>query len=762
MKIAIMTWFQFYNYGTALQVTAMHHTLKKLGHDPYIINYETLGKPILIDRRNHIQYLYKEIELRYKEFNKYNPSERENKFKDFYNKHIQFTERCYTKSDLEKLNLDFDAFLCGSDQIWAPSAFNPRYYLDFVMDSEKILSYAPSVGLNKIEDKYVEKRIAELTSRFKYISTREKTGSQMIGDLIHRQVDTVLDPTFLLDKEEWLSFSQIIGKSEKPYILVYMLGKNGANWSQIRGIAEDEKLELKIIPVFKKDLKRKGCLRESVGPEEFISLVNRASVVCTDSFHGLVFSIIFNKPFYVFERFSANDSVNQNSRIYNVLNLFGLENRLVNRNVIHDDNEIDYEKINRILSKEREHSINYLITSLYSIYKYALHEVNKKNVLNSSSLCCGCGVCKTVCPTGAIDIVKSEHGFYVSNINEGKCISCGKCICVCPFIENKYDKPLKKASLFSYKDNDANVLLTSSSGGLGYRLAHDGLLNGKTVIGAYFDIEAHKARHILLSPNQVNEVHKIQGSKYLQSDFSSCVDDILNVHGGLMIFGTPCQIAGIKNLIGERDDVLLVDLICHGVPSYNLYKKYLTFLSQEKKMNIDGKFNTIFRYKPMGWRDIYIYNDDMIKSFYLNQHKDLYFLSFEHGHCYSECCYECRWRDSSCADIRLGDYWHRKYNKDKTGVSMGVALTSKGEQYMLNIQKEEKGSIAREDINDYFACQQTINLRKPVFWEELQDELCSDRNLKEIVKDYVLPFEKKRKLIKYMVNIRRVIKRYVK
>ena len=106
-------------------------------------------------------------------------------------------------SDLEALNPEFDAFICGSDQIWAPSSYNPHYFLDYVREPEKMIAYAPSIGLPQISDENVSNRIKYFTSRFTHISTRERQGSEIIGKLLGRTVETVVDPTLLLSKEDF-------------------------------------------------------------------------------------------------------------------------------------------------------------------------------------------------------------------------------------------------------------------------------------------------------------------------------------------------------------------------------------------------------------------------------------------------------------------------------------------------------------------------------------------------------------------------------
>ena len=127
-----------------------------------------------------------------------------------------------------------------------------------------------------------------------HLSTREESGSKIIETLVNRKVETVLDPTLLLEMDDWKKISSDYADNMDSYLLVYMLGKDENQWKEITSIAASMRLKVKIIPVFFKDLKRDGCVTDPIGPEEFLSLVQNATYICTDSFHGLLFSIIFH------------------------------------------------------------------------------------------------------------------------------------------------------------------------------------------------------------------------------------------------------------------------------------------------------------------------------------------------------------------------------------------------------------------------------------------------------------------------------------
>lgn len=754
MKVGIMTWFQYHNYGTSLQVTGIYKILKKYGYEPAVINYRESGNPIFKHRTGILKESFDIIRgrLRDHSYHRYEEKEREDKFDEFLGENLKFTKPVQLMSELESLNDEFDAFICGSDQIWAPSVFNTHYYLDFVLEDNKKIAYAPSVGLPQIDDENVRQQIKKYASKFSSISTREEQGSHIISKIIGRDVETVIDPTLLLTNGEWDELASNNYENSAPYLLVYMLGKNERYWKIIEKLAKQLELEIKIIPVFFKDLDRSGCIKEPVGPADFLSLIKNADYVCTDSFHGVAFSINYGKKFSVFERFKKNDKLNQNSRIYNVLNMFQLTSRLVDNNLNNVNfNDINYSRVHKKLREERQRSIRYLLDSLKKT------EASKKecanNIFEKTRMCCGCGACKEICPVDAISIKLDEFGFYRAILDETKCISCGKCRKVCPYINANYERYISGAELYSYIDKDIKVLQKSSSGGLAFRIANNGMKKGYCIVGCEFDPSQHRAKHIVLTPDEMNKLVLFQGSKYTQSDFASITHELVVPERKMFIFGTPCQIAGMRNLLHNRANVVFVDLICHGVPSYNLYLKYLEYL-KECGLKPDAYLETQFRYKPKGWRERYIYNTDSQTEYCKSQDMDPYFLMFEHGFCYSKSCYECPWREKSCADIRLGDYWHEKYSDNITGVSMAVVFTEKGKIWIQELLSTE-ACVKQEPIRDYTECQQTKNSKIPAFWEDLQNDLVSEKSLGNIVNEYVVPFDKRRKITRALKKIRR-------
>jgi coenzyme F420-reducing hydrogenase beta subunit len=754
-KIAIMTWYHYHNFGTALQVVASAKAIKKLGYEVDIIQYVPHAKLVSIPKikgmRSYIKEkctnLYKRINGK-KEKNESQiiDEEKRNTFNNFLGKNITLTKKCNICSELFTLNNYYDAFICGSDQIWAPSIFNPKYFLDFADNPEKILAYAPSIGLNKIDDKYVRDRMKTMIERFEHLSIREEQGKDIIKEICEKNARVVLDPTLLLTAQEWNEIAVSIGE-KTPYILCYFLGSNKKNWSHVERLSEKTNLPLKILPVFSYDYKRGHETVGGVGPGEFLDLVANATFLCTDSFHGVLFSVKFKKPFYVYERFSNKDKNSQNSRVYNILKLLNLESRLITNKTTIDSYplECDYSKASDTLIKKIEESLEYLESALLKSVSV------EKNVTDFqiTNTCCGCGVCKLVCKNNAIEVKRDEiDGFIKAFIVHEKCIRCKSCKDVCSFggQENIEINP-QKHSLYMAKTMDKTVLKASSSGGLGHEIAVLFSEKEYDVVGCIYDNENREAVHKLVPSGKLEELKAFRGSKYIQSKTHEVFSEVLNESDKAIVFGTPCQIAGLDRVLKlnkKRDKHILVDLICHGVPTQHLWEKYLDGINKQYSCGLTP--NVLFRDKSKGWREIYMHVAGNEKEYSKWQKKDLFYSFFELMHCYMPACYECAYRTASSADIRLGDYWGPRYQKDIEGVSMVIAMTDVGENILSELKQKSKILLEKNDCQEYWTVQYPSNPIRPVFYENLIADLRTDGiSLNKIAKKYCKNFEKNAK-----------------
>lgn len=314
--------------------------------------------------------------------------------------------------------------------------------------------------------------------------------------------------------------------------------------------------------------------------------------------------------------------------------------------------------------------------------------------------CCGCGACASICPKYAISMVKDEFGHFYPEVSDNKCIDCGMCVKIC-----RFDKP----ECFSIKESYAAVnknkeqLGKSSSGGIFSAIASNAIKNDIYVCGANLSFKDSKAivKHILI--NSEKDISLLQGSKYVYSVASVVFEEILTLlkNGNKVLFsGTPCQVDAIKSFAGSRyqDNLYTIDIICHGVPSQQLFNDYLELESQKHRLRIT---NFMFRNKKYGWGldgNIFGRNSNgEVVSHHIEPDTSSYYHYFLAGDIYRESCYRCPYAQKQrTGDITIGDYWGvEKYDSnlmianggifsEKDGVSCVFVNTDKGKKMWKN------------------------------------------------------------------------------
>lgn len=370
MRIGLVTWYKFQNFGTVLQAYALQKTVQGLGYSCTIIpnhsEKQELKSKLTIDEfgyklRRKIKKLLKIYEYKYLAQYDDEYKLRGQLFEDFIESYLH-EGPLLSLHDYEQY---YNAFICGSDQIWSPAIFDPFYFFDFVKNKKKTIAYAPSIGRNNI---YSHQKVdyARLIGEINYLSVREKRGAEIIKALSGRDAKIVLDPTLLLDESQWNSLIECNDEKE-PYVLCYFLGEISTFYKYIKKVRE--KLNCKIIIVANKisDWQYKRECITVVSPQRFLSLIYHASLVLTDSFHGIAFSINFHKQFLSFLRFKEKNEKSQNSRVFNILDMFNLRSRLIQNStelISQLNTNINFAEVNEILEEKRSESLDFLINSI--------------------------------------------------------------------------------------------------------------------------------------------------------------------------------------------------------------------------------------------------------------------------------------------------------------------------------------------------------------------------------------------------------------
>ena len=648
MKIGIVTIVDNYNFGNRLQNFAVYRFFEK----EYGIKAVTLAAHnngrwdnggFLADLKDkavlELSHLPGFIEKRF--------PPRVNRWVNFVN----WSRRIPTKHYYNSLELpreageEYDVLFAGSDQIWNYS-FSAERLNDFFLrfaEPEKSASLSASFGVEEIPDEW-KQRYQEGLSGLKHISVREDAGARIVKELTGRDVPVLVDPVMMLDREEWLSTArQPRVDCSVPYVLKYYLGDEDEKiidrWAEQNGY--------RVYELMKKD----DPALYSAGPGEFLELIDKAALICSDSFHCIAFSILMKRPFIVYARKGRHDDMS--SRMVTLLNKFGFQNRWDTLLREEDYLKCDFGELDGRLEAERQKFRTYIAAVLNG-------EDSSKPQLADKNTCTGCTACASTCPVRAITMKPDENGFYFPTTDSTTCIHCGACERICPVL-NPIPKSKTAPRAYAACSLDEPLRMQSSSGGIFSEIAKTVFARGGVVYGAAYD-ESFRVYHRMAE--SLAELKALRGAKYAESRLGDTFSEIQSrLDGGqtVLFSGTPCQVGGLKAFLKkDYENLLCLDFVCHGVPSPMVWESYVEY---RVKADNGGKrpVEVNLRDKSSGWSryrysNTFLYADG-------TEHRELstqsdYMKLFTGDHVSRASCESCRFKGyHRPSDITLGDFW---------------------------------------------------------------------------------------------------------
>ena len=760
-QLGIITFNRALNYGAILQAYALKSVCESLGYEVHIVDYnrgDDLGPhPVKAfahsakKKREFVRFLKGSLSFS-------GDRKRWNAFKSFRTDYLSESLSCKSIADIEALG--YSVYIAGSDQIWnyniTGGSFNPVYFGRFSKNAVTVV-YGASAQDTPFPLNMELELQKQLSKTHAPIGIREKKLADYVGTVTGIKYPVVLDPTLLAGRAVLEKVQKDLNVKDS-YILIHQIDRNPASDISIRSL--EKRFGCRVLSMTVPKVGSSHGKMGEVGPGEYLSLLDKAKFVVTNSFHGVALSLLWHKQFYVY------DNGGVMTRIDDLLNLLGLADRKVKLASDIDLNRIiDYDRVDLILAEKRRESEEFLKKALQGnrqISHYEQTEAKNPNQLENRNKedCSGCSACVEICPAAAITMEPDKEGFLYPVIEEKSCIHCGLCDSFCAFRPVKRRGSDNLPEAYGVKHRETQTRLTSRSGGAFVAFSDVVLQKKGVVYGAAFEDDG-SVRHVRAECSE--ERNRMKGAKYVQSDLTGVLKQVLDdLSCGREVFfsGTPCQVAGLKAIIdkkGVKGDLLYTcDLVCHGAPSAQIWRDYIDYIQKKYQTRI---VQADFRDKTFGW-------DTHCEAFWLDNGKkivsrDYTDLFYEHV-LFRPSCHNCYYANiNRVGDLTLGDFWGIEKNDpafdDNKGVSLVLINTAKGSELF------EKASAALDYIKcDIRNCLQPTLVkpshpspRREMFWESYQTK-GFEATLKQFVKPVSLTAQMKRstKQIMYRLKLR--------
>ena len=345
-------------------------------------------------------------------------------------------------------------------------------------------------------------------------------------------------------------------------------------------------------------------------------------------------------------------------------------------------------------------------------------------IAKKNSDCCGCEACKNICPKNAISMARDAEGFAYPKIDKELCIQCGKCDATCPSLNFREEFPEELSKVFIAINPDEKIRRHSSSGGVFSALAEIILNDGGIVFGAGFDENWHVVH---TSAENFDEMKNLRGSKYVQSQIGETfrrVKKELSTGRKVFFTGTSCQCTGLKSFLGKDfENLLTVDVFCHGVPSPEIWEKYIEYLGQGHEISDVDFRNKRNGWFPLSWIQV-TFKD--CGRYIKRANLDPYFQEFLMNTFLRPSCYDCKFRFPNIkSDISIGDAWGIKNfapdMHDFLGVSLAVIHTNKGKNFLekANLKTRQTEFHVLPAYNPYVVIPSAKDSRREKFFADL-------------------------------------------
>lgn len=608
IRVALATCHDKHNYGSMLQAWATQEFLEGRGFDVRTIDKAGLRGAISVGRRGHYARHAADVQM-YAEKAPFalhgarqrlsrrfgrEMGERHAAFEAFARDRFRLTRRAYSFDEARELSAEYDALVVGSDQLWLPVNVAGDYFtLSWVASGVRKVAYATSFGLSEL-DGWTSRRVGEFLPGYHAVSVREESGADIVEKVIGRRPEVVCDPTMLLDASRWreVAASARADAPGDPYVLAYFLGRNAWQREAVRELADAR--GLKVVAVAHNDSYVRAdegyadLYPWDAGPAEWVRLIDGAELVCTDSFHGTLFSSVLGTPFVSFRRHSEG-AQSTNSRLDTLLGTLGLEDRLCR-----DpgglgpiaDAPIDFAEVGARVAESREASARWLVEALSFPGRGASRHIE----VYHREDCCGCGACASACPVDCVEMTCDAEGCEYPRVDESACVGCGRCVGACPVINRRPERE-RPQEAFLVQHRDPRVLLESTSGGAMTALAQAVIEGGGVVFGAGFLDEGARWRagdapgrlavgHFGVEDE--SELRRFRNSKYVQSSVGPAYREVREelARGREVLFtGTPCQCEGLIAYLGSKPEGLrLADVVCHAIVCRAAFSSYVGWL----------------------------------------------------------------------------------------------------------------------------------------------------------------------------------------